>query len=381
MHLKDNSVGRKLAQYSDLIVVAIILLALLGGGIAAIVYWRYPSEEQFDTSMIPMTEVVNIGVGRDGIMPIDAPRFEDVAQAAQWLGDQSPVIVVTLGEPARAYPLRVMIRHEIVNDWIGDEAIAVTYCPICNSPVVYRREVEDEVLRLGVTGNLYRSGFIMWDDQTESWWQQFTGMAVAGEYMGTMLDVIPSQVVGFATFARRFPDGLVLAGDENYPELRYVMNPYVGYDESNMPMWGSGDYDERLQPLERVLAAVVEGVPVAYPYALLSQEVVLNDMVNNTPIVVFWQPGAKSALDAMNEADSRDVGQAALFGRELNGQVLVFIEDEGRILDAQTRSEWNIFGEAIAGRLEGERLPDYAVFPHFWFAWSSAHPSTRLYGE
>jgi hypothetical protein len=319
-------------------------------------------------------------MGRDkGITPIDNPRFVDVTSASSWLDGRTPVISLVLNSEARAYPLTILILHEIVNDEISGKAVAVTYCPLCNSPIVYEREVNGQVLRMGVTGNLYNNNFLMYDDLTQSWWHQFTGQAIVGDYVGTILRVVPSQVVAFDSFAEHYPGGDVLAGDEFSPNQSYAMNPYIDYEESSSPMMSRGDYDPRLPAMERVIGVNVAGTAIAYPFSALRQTGAVNDQLNGAPVVVIWQPGAASALDALTIRSSRDVGQAAIFGRSVDGRELHFYIERGRIIDSETRSEWNIFGQAISGELEGRQLEIYTSFAQFWFAWASAHPETSVY--
>jgi len=375
-------VRSKFSQNSDTIfIVAMIGIFIAGGGLAL---WQSHVttgswETDFSQTKVPLDEIVPGAMKRDQISPIDHPDFDSISEASTWLDAHAPVIAITLDEQARAYPLAVLIRHEIVNDQIGEHYFAVTFCPLCNSAIVFDRRIHGRVARMGVSGDLYHSGFIMWDNLTQTWWHQFTGEAIVGEYVGMQLDIIPSQVVGFQTFAERFPYGIILAGDTQKPNLTYDRNPYIRYDSGQSPLMSTADYDERLLPMERVMAALVDGVPVAYPFRVLSQRGIVNDRVNDRPVVVFWQPGALSALDAADLSRSRDVGMAAVFGRVVNERVLSFRYEAGRIFDNETESEWNIFGEAIAGDLAGEQLTRYQCFPHFWFAWSTAYPETMLY--
>jgi hypothetical protein len=382
MTFKDSAIYQTLRRHSDTLMLA-LLLVLFGGGAALALSWlgvnRARWTTDFSESSVPVDDIVSGGMGKDEIVPIDTPYFHTVDEARVWLDARSPVIALTIDDKTRAYPLEILLRHEVVNDRINDTYFAVTFCPLCNSAIVYNREVNGQILRLGVTGNLYNSGFLMWDNQTESWWQQFTGKAIVGEMTGEQLTMIPAQVVGFGTFADRFPQGRILAGDESRPRLNYGSNPYVGYDTSRSPLLNNSSIDTRLSPTQRVLAADINGMPVAYAFDYLQREQVINDAVGNTPVVVFWQPGATSALDAPRVAQSRDVGQAALYGRTVDGQQLSFrLNDSDEFIDEQTGSTWNIFGEATAGDLAGEQLPSYLCFPHFWFAWSSAHPRTIL---
>lgn len=323
-------------------------------------------------------EIISGGVPRDGIPPIDNPTFESVESASEWLQPQSPVIAVQLQAEARAYPLGILTRHEIVNDVIGDTPIAVTFCPLCNSALVFDRRYDGQVLRLGVSGLLRNSDLVMWDDLTQTWWQQFTGEGLVGTYTGALLTLLPSQVVSFGAFAEQFPHGQVLqpAGSG------YNRNPYVGYDSSPQPFLFRGMPDPRLHPTERVLAGVIGGQPMAYPFATLEQERVINDTIGSREVVIFWQPGAASALDKSLIDESRDVGMAAMYSRRVDSRLLSFtINADGVIHDEQTGSAWNVFGQAVAGPLLGTQLALEFAAPHFWFAWAAFQPETLIYGQ
>lgn len=329
---------------------------------------------------VPYSEIRSGGVGPDGIPPIDSPQFESIEAAGAWLQDQSPVIALEIEGEARAYPLAILIWHEIVNDEVGDVPVAVTFCPLCNSSIVFDRRVDDATLRFGVSGNLRNSDLIMWDDLTQSWWQQLTGEAIVGTYTDTRLTFVPSQVIGFGDFAAQYPDGLVLSRETGFSR-RYGQNPYEGYDSSAQPFLFEGDLDPRLPATEHVLGGLIGDTAVAYPFSVLAEERVINDTVGDAEVVAFWQDGVVSALDAGTIDSSRDVGTAALYNRELNGQVLTFILDEvGVIRDEQTNSQWNVFGQAEAGELAGSQLTREIAGPHFWFAWVAFRPETLVYG-
>lgn len=336
-------------------------------------YWDLTD---FCIHSVPYSEIRSGGPPPDGIPPIDDPNFDSIEEASEWLEDQSPVIAFELDGDARAYPLAILTRHEIVNDNFGDRAVAVTFCPLCNSAIVFDRTVDGEVLRFGVSGNLRNSDLIMWDDVTESWWQQLTGEAIVGTLTGTQLEILPSTVVGFAAFVEQYPAGTVLSTNGR----TYERNPYVGYDSNPNPFLFEGEYDNRLPPVERVLAGVIAGEAMAYPFPVLRNEGVINDTVGGRDVVAFWQPGKASALDSADIDSSRDVGMAALYRREVDGQVLTFsISDVGVVTDDQTGSVWNVFGTAIEGELEGTQLRQELAAPHFWFAWAAFRPETGLY--
>ena len=321
-------------------------------------------------------EILSGGVGRDGIPPIDNPDFDDQTMADTWLQPASPVIAVTIDGIARAYPLAILTRHEIANDTIGDTPIAVTFCPLCNSAIVFDRRVDDEVLRFGVSGLLRNSDLIMWDDQTQSLWQQLTGEGIVGAHTDRLLDIVPSQLVGYGAFKQQYPDGEVLSTNGRF----YGANPYVNYDSTSRPFLFRGTPDERLFATERVLGATLGDVRVAFPFAALSEAKVINETIGNIAVVAIWQPGSFSALDAASIDLSRDVGMAGLFARDLDGTDLSFRAEGDTIVDEQTGSTWNIFGLATDGELAGSQLQPINAFPHFWFAWAAFYPDTELYG-
>lgn len=323
-------------------------------------------------------EIISGGVPRDGIPPIDNPTFDSIEMANEWLNPQSPVVAVEIDGIARAYPLAIMTRHEIVNDNFSNTAVAITFCPLCNSAIVFDRAVNGEVYRFGVSGLLRNSDLIMWDDKTQSWWQQFTGEGIVGVHTGDQLEIFPSIVVGYSEFVEQFPEGEVLSTNGR----NYGSNPYAGYDSSTSPFLFRGELDDRLPATARVLAGEFGDDLIAYPFDVLQEARVINDTVGDLDVVAFWQPGATSALDRSSIDDSRDVGMAALYNRDLNGEVLMFsINMDGEIVDNQTSSVWNVFGTAISGELEGSQLEQLRAFPHFWFAWAAFHPDTPLYGE
>ena len=333
----------------------------------------------FSKHSIPLDEIISGGVGRDGIPPIDNPSFVSIEEALAWLQPQSPVIAFENNGEARAYPLGILMRHEIANDTIGDTPVAVTFCPLCNSSIVFDRRVDGEVLRFGVSGNLRHSDLIMWDDKTESWWQQFTGEAIVGEYTGRQLDFLPSLVIGFKDFSERYPTGQVLDRGKGIVRSSAASNPYTNYDSNPSPFLFAGQADQRLFPTSRVLAAEIDGQAIAYPFDVLAEKRIINDRVGNKNVLAVWQPGAASALDKSDINASRDVGMAALYNRSLAGQTLTFRVEDGLVRDEQTNSIWNIFGQAVEGELANRQLQQELAYPHFWFAWAAFKPETKIY--
>ncbi|MEX2144683.1 MAG: DUF3179 domain-containing protein [Anaerolineales bacterium] len=346
-----------------------------------------PGAEEFSTDYslhsVPYNEILSGGPPKDGIPSIDEPKFIAVKEADEWLRPLEPVIQIKLGDIARAYPMQILVWHEIVNDWAGETPLLVTFCPLCNTAIVFERRVNGEAVTFGTTGKLRFSNLIMYDRQTESWWQQATGEAIAGELTGTRLERVPALIVAWQDFREAFPEGRVLSRDTGYPRYfeRYGLNPYQGYDDINSsPFLFSGPPSPAaMPPMARVLTLDLNGEAVAFPYETLKVIGVANEDVGGRPFAIFWQPGVASALDAAIIAEGKDVGTAAAFSRFLDGQTLDFVFLGGLILDEQTGSTWDIFGKAVAGSLKGSQLEPVVSINHFWFSWAAFKPETRIY--
>ena len=252
----------------------------------------------FSRHSIDMDEIMSGGPCRDGIPSIDDPQFVPVSEASD-LGATEPVIGLVINGDARAYPLRILTWHEIVNDVVGGVPVAVTYCPLCNAAIVFERTVDGQVLDFGTTGKLRKSDLVMYDRQTESWWQQFLGEAIVGELTGKKLRFLPARLEAWERFAARHPDGQVQVPSD--PGMRpYGSNPYVGYDSARQPFLYIGDYPEGIAPMARVVAVGDE----AWAMELLRRE----KRIEQGDLVIVWEPGQNSALDSERIDEGRDVG-------------------------------------------------------------------------
>ena len=334
---------------------------------------------------ISLTELV-VGIQRadprDIIPPIDNPKFETVDEAAQWLVDREPVVSLELEGEARAYPLRILTSHEVVNDEIGSRAVAVTYCPLCNSAVTFDREINGRVLRFGVSGLLRNSDLVMWDRQTESLWQQITGESIVGEMAGARLDFVPAPLVSWGDFRTEYPDGKVLSREQGiYPAQVYDSQPYGGYDSSTRPFLFRGDPDDRYPAMERVVAIRLDGQTKAYPFSVISEERAVNDEFAGTPLlVVFGADDTASVLDTGDVKTGRAVGVGLAYERTAGDQVLTFDpQGEDRFVDRETESVWDLFGNAVQGPLAGAQLTPVVHTNELWFAWAAFNSDAPVY--
>ncbi len=341
------------------------------------------AESEFTTDFskhsVPYSEILSGGPPKDGISPIDAPQFIPVNEAEEWLEDREPIVFVQVGDDARAYPIQILIWHEIVNDVVGNEPLIVSFCPLCNTAIAFKRTFDGEVLDFGTTGRLRYSNLIMYDRQTETWWQQATGDAIAGEHTGAQLEFYPASMISWADFKDLYPDGKVLSRDTGHSR-DYGRNPYFGYDDINQtPFLYDGTAPDQLPPMARVLTIDLNTEAVAYPYEILREMNVINDTVGGENVVIFWTEGTASALDTNNIPEGREVGSAVAYSRLLDNKILDFEIKDGKILDTQTGSEWNILGLAISGESQGKQLSPVVSINHFWFSWAAFKPETRVY--
>jgi len=335
--------------------------------------------------LVDPDDIISGGPPPDGIPPIDDPMFVSPAEAT-FLSDAEPVLAVQIDGDAKAYPLQILIWHEIVNDEIGGVAVSVTYCPLCNTGIAFERPtIDGALLDFGTSGKLYNSNLVMYDRQTETYWAQATGQAILGELVGQQLTFVPARIVSFADWRAEHPDGLVLSRDTGH-DRPYGENPYVGLDSSERPFLFVGAPDERLPATSRVLGIARAGDVVAFPYEAVSADAVrgwavVMEEVAGQQVVVFWKAGTYSALDTQRIVSGRDVGSIAAYRPEVDGQALTFEVGRSGIVDRETGSVWSILGRAVSGPLEGEQLVPELAIDSFWFDWAAFHPETRIFGR
>ena len=264
-------------------------------------FWshEWPNTDFDQTSVDNWVEILSGGPPKDGIPALDNPDFKPVVGETA-LTPREPVITVEIEEATpRAYPIRYLTWHEIVNDEVGGIPVAVTFCPLCNSGITFDRRTDAGVLSFGVSGKLRNSDMIMYDRETESWWQQAIGQSIVGELNGTKLDSLPSWMESWEAFSTRNPDGLVMA--EPAFNRNYGANPYVRYDSSDRPFLYSGEMPPHDIP---ALARVVRVGDRAWPLTRLAEA----EQLSEEGITFTWTAGQASALDAQDISQGKDVG-------------------------------------------------------------------------
>ncbi len=300
----------------------------------------------------------------DAIPAIIQPRSED----ASWLSSSDGVLGVEVNGDARAYPLRILVWHEIVNDLVGGVPVAATYCPLCGTGIAYDRRVAGQTLTFHVSGKLLNNDLVMLDAETASLWPQIIGSAATGPMKGQALGVIPSTTTTLGAWRASHPGTQVLArlrcdegistpcGAQPY-QRDYGANPYGGYESNPGTLFPRpyGNDGSALGPKEIVLGVLVSQTAKAYPYKVLKDNPVVNDMVAGVAIVVTFADGAGHAF----EADGRK-----------------FTPDSGGTIKDQNGAQWNM-ATGVGGT--GSLRPVRAI-PAFWFAWYDFYPYTQAYG-
>lgn len=292
-----------------LIFFAMTLILIAGLGRADPNFWRHewPDTDFSKTSVASWNEFRSGGPPKDGIPALSDPRFRRVNAERRIKGNEPVITVEISGARARAYPLRYLTWHEIVNDRVGGVPIAVTFCPLCNSGITFDRRTRHGTLTFGVTGKLRNSDMVMYDRETQSWWQQALGEAVVGKLTGTKLKALPTWMESWDQFRARNPDGLVM----EQPEFtkQYGHNPYRGYDSSNRPFLYNGENPPHgISPLARVVRVGNRAWPL--------QRVRDEGGIREAGVSLSWESGQASALDTGVIAEGRDVGTV----RVRNGQ-------------------------------------------------------------
>ena len=325
----------------------------------------------FSRAIIAASDVLSGGPSKDGIPAVDRPVFEPVSAADEWLGEDEPVFVVEADGQTHVYPVQILTYHEIVNDVIGNTPLSITYCPLCNSGLTFSREFNGEVLDFGTTGRLRYSNLIMYDRQSETWWQQATGEGLVGRLAGFRLDLYPMLMLPWDRARDRYPEASVLSRDTGFSRP-YGNNPYSGYDTSRQPFLYSGPRAPGpFTAMDRVLEVVHATESAAFPYPVLEEELVVQRVVGGLPVVVFWSPGTSSALDSSSIADGRDVGTANAFSSSAGGRQLTFEASGDGFRDIETGTQWDPSGRAISGDLAGTALVPIVGVQHFWFSYSA----------
>lgn len=325
------------------------------------------SAQEEEKSVIPLDQIVSGGPPPDGIPSIDRPKFTSVQEADKVLEDSDLVVGLEVNGDIRAYPLQILVWHEIVNDNVGGVPVAVTYCPLCFTNQVFNRTLEDgNVVEFGTSGKLYNSNLVMYDRPSSSLWSQAIAHGIVGKYAGVNLQRIPFDVANWKEWKELYPESKVLSRDTG-SSRPYGADPYGDYYTSSDVLFPISNKDERLGLKEIVIGLENNGLYKAYKLQDVENKKIINDEINNKPMVLF------SSFPFMVRA----------FDPVVDNQTLKFRYDSqnNTFVDMHTGSEWNFEGMAINGEFRGKELNRLPFDEGYWFEWVAFHPETELYNS
>jgi len=283
------------------------------------------------------------------------------------LDDLELVIGVLIGGKPRAYPIRLLSLHEVVNDQVDENLFAVTWCPLCFSAIVYNRLVEDKPLWFRASGYLLNDNLVLIDRPTETLWSQLLGQGIKGAQRGTLLEIIPSTISPWGVWKETYPDTRVLS-PKTLGYVDGIYDPYTGYYSSGAAGFGSyADPDLRLPGKSLVEGVNLGDYQVAFPLETLQEEKIIQDYIGSNPFVAFYS----------------DLHQSSRFYlRQINGEELDF-DPSGPgnfLIDEQTGSTWDALnGIAVDGPLQDMQLQVIPSQLVFWFAWNRFYPETEIF--
>jgi hypothetical protein len=325
--------------------------------------------------IVPLDQIVSGGPPPDGIPSIDNPKFVTVQQADTFISDSDFVLGVNINGDVRAYPLSILVWHEIVNDKVGGIPVAVTYCPLCFTNQVFNSTINsNQILQFGTSGKLYNSNLVMYDRISKSLWSQALGEGIVGKYAGQKLQRIPFDVAYWKDWKQLYPNSKILSKDTGFSRP-YGADPYGDYYTSNQLYFPVSNHDNRLGLKEKVVGldngggGAGKGQYKAYKLQQIETQKVINDEINGKPITLFsLHPALVRAYDRMVE------GKVLDFEYNANNN-----NSSHKITDKQTGSEWNFEGIAVNGKMKGKQLLRLSFDEGFWFEWVAFHPQTQIY--
>jgi hypothetical protein len=325
------------------------------------------ADEEKKNNIVPLDQIVIGGPPPDGIPSIDKPKFISIQDANKYLEDSELVLGLSINGDVRAYPLQILVWHEIVNDKVGDVPVAVTYCPLCFTNQVFNRTLDNgQILEFGTSGKLYNSNLVMYDRTAKSLWSQAMAQGIVGKLVGVKLDRIPFDIAYWKEWKQLYPESKVLSRDTGSTRP-YGADPYGDYYTNGDILFPVSNKDDRLGLKEIVIGFENNGQYKAYKLQEIENKKVINDQVNGKSVALFsLHPSMVRAYDPV-----------------VNGKVLEFSYNakDQNFVDKQTKSLWNFEGKAISGQMKGKQLTRLPFDEGFWFEWVAFHPKTELYKD
>ncbi len=313
--------------------------------------------------LIPQSEVLDGGPGRDGIPAVDEPTFTTPEAAGSYMLDDDLVLGLKIGNEIRAYSHPVLDWHEIINDEVNGLKIAVTYCPLTGTGIGWDRMIDGEETTFGVSGLLYNTNLIPFDRKTASNWSQMELRAVNGPLAGQDVRTYHLVETTWKTWKDMYPDTKIISTNTGF-NRSYGVYPYGGYRTQENLLFPIDNDDQRLPRKTRVLGVIVNGSAKAYPITYFKTDTTeihtVQDVFSGKELIVVG---------------SESLNFAVAFERRLpDGTLLEFQPLENALPAVMQDAEgntWDTFGEAISGPRAGQKLTPTRSYIGYWFAWGA----------
>lgn len=380
--MKNNN-NNKSNHYNEKIKLNFILLISLSVSIVliSVVIFLSTDEEKniFKLSLgqeikhtVPLDKILSGGPPQDGIPSIDNPKFQSVQEADEILEDSELVLGLNINGDIRVYPLQILVWHEIVNDVVGDQPVAVTYCPLCFTNQVFNRTLNDgNTVEFGTSGKLYNSNLVMYDRKSNSLWSQALGEGIVGEYAGVKLERIPFDVAYWKEWKELYPESKVLSRDTGSVRP-YGADPYGDYYTNDLILFPVPNDDKRLGLKEIIIGLENKDQYKAYKLQEIETNKVINDVIGEDKKIalVSLKPFMIRVFDRV--IDGNDDGNKIVVD-------LFYNETTNTLIDRVTGSELNFDGKFINKQLQGKKLERLPMDQGFWFEWAAFHPETEVF--
>ena len=381
--MNNNNNNNKSNHYNEKIKLNFILLISLSVSIVliSVVIFLSTDEEKniFKLSLgqeikhtVPLDKILSGGPPQDGIPSIDNPKFQSVQEADEILEDSELVLGLNINGDIRVYPLQILVWHEIVNDVVGDQPVAVTYCPLCFTNQVFNRTLNDgNTVEFGTSGKLYNSNLVMYDRKSNSLWSQALGEGIVGEYAGVKLERIPFDVAYWKEWKELYPESKVLSRDSGSVRP-YGADPYGDYYTNDLILFPVANDDKRLGLKEIIIGLENKDQYKAYKLQEIETKKVINDVIGEDKKIalVSLEPFMIRVFDRV--IDGNDDGNKIVVD-------LFYNETTNTLIDRVTGSELNFDGKFINKQLQGKKLERLPMDQGFWFEWAAFHPETEVF--
>ena len=379
----NNNNNNKSNHYNEKIKLNFILLISLSVSIVliSVVIFLSTDEEKniFKLSLgqeikhtVPLDKILSGGPPQDGIPSIDNPKFQSVQEADEILEDSELVLGLNINGDIRVYPLQILVWHEIVNDVVGNQPVAVTYCPLCFTNQVFNRTLNDgNTVEFGTSGKLYNSNLVMYDRKSNSLWSQALGEGIVGEYAGVKFERIPFDVAYWKEWKELYPESKVLSRDSGSVRP-YGADPYGDYYTNDLILFPVANDDKRLGLKEIIIGLENKDQYKAYKLQEIETKKVINDVIGEDKKIalVSLEPFMIRVFDRV--IDGNDDGNKIVVD-------LFYNETTNTLIDRVTGSELNFDGKFINKQLQGKKLERLPMDQGFWFEWAAFHPETEVF--